>query len=71
MTLSDNDKIIISQLANLSAEKIIEKVMLTHVQTCPHGKKLWQICMILTGAVFGGSLVGGFSVAGIIKLLSL
>lgn len=66
MALSDGDKAICGQIA----ERIMENVMRQHIDSCPHGKLLLGMKMLVFGAMLGSGVASGGLVFGLIKLFT-
>ena len=64
MALTEGDKAICEQIA----ERIIQNVMKQHIDSCPHGKLLLSMKMLVFGAMIGSGLASGGVVFGLIKL---
>lgn len=71
MALNEGDKAIIAEIAGA----IIEKVLKTHVDTCPHGitmriKKAQLIAFVTGVVIVSGASSGGIVIA-IIKIFGM
>lgn len=71
MALDEGDKAIIAEIAGA----IIEKVLKTHVDTCPHGitlriKKAQLVAFIMGVIVVSGASSGGIIIA-VIKIFGM
>ena len=64
MALTEGDKAICGQIA----ERIMENVMKQHIASCPHGKLLLSMKMLVFGAMLGSGIASGGIVFGLIKL---
>ena len=52
-----------------AAERIIEKVMIAHVQSCPHGQKLTRMIFLIAGISAGSGIAGGSLGFGLLRLI--
>ncbi len=66
MTLTEGDKAICAEIAR----EIIEKVLLEHIKSCPHGKSLLMNKVLVIGLCIGSGVGGGSIGALFSKLLT-
>ena len=64
MALSEGDKAICGEIA----QEIIEKVLIQHIASCPHGIKLDKWWMLIVGACLGSGVGGGTIVGVLLKV---
>jgi len=69
MALGKEDLDRIELYAGKVAEKICEKVLLIHIQTCPHGKSVVVAKAFLVGALVATGVAGGGVGAALMKFL--
>jgi hypothetical protein len=65
MALSQEDKELIEARAELIAQEVCERVMVkvlaSHIGTCPHGQMIFASRKLLIGIGLGAGLIGGVS----------
>jgi len=69
MALSEGDKAIVMEMVHSIVTEVTEKLIRTHIQTCPHGKSLMVSKALLIGCMIGSGLGAGGISALVVKLL--
>jgi len=73
MPLNEQDIALIEAKTELMAERVIEKVtiklLLQHIESCPHGKALLKSKYLVVGSIIGAGIGGGLGGGGIVAVL--
>ena len=71
MGLSEQDKEWVKLISAEIAERVTEKVILTHIVGCPYGKMMAASKAFMIGVCIGSGLAGGGLAVGITKLFGV
>lgn len=67
MSLSEGDKAECKEIAR----EIVQEVLTTHIQICPHGRTMFKMLWISIGIAVGSGITGGSVVLTIVKVLGI
>jgi len=67
MSLTDGDKAECKEIARV----IVSEVLIQHIGSCPHGRKLLNTTFLLIGVCIGSGIASGTLVFGIAKLIGI
>ena len=67
MALSEGDKAICAEMAR----DIIEKVIVEHIKSCPHGRSLLKFACIAFGIAIGSGIASGGIVLAVLRSIGI